>query len=174
MLTRLQRIILNRLSKYLSTEGIFLGGGTALSLKYSHRPSYDLDFFTWRVGWESFSERIFKELTGLNRIVLEPVIIVEDPSTHESVKIELHRRNEQENRLLGYEVLEGIPVLSDEDILGEKLYYARCSERDIYDVKFLLGKVKDPVDILRRKFSEPPKAILYRLKRQCPKIYELL
>ena len=173
MLTALQRKVLDQLKDYLRSSRVFLGGGTALTLKYAHRPSYDLDFFTWEETWEKFSDEVFKRLSGLNRIIVEPVIIVEDPFTRESVKIELRRRDKSV-KLLGYEIINSIPVLSDEDILGEKLYHARCSKRDVFDVKLLLEKVEDPIAVLRRKFSEPTEVILRRIKRSCPEIYKLL
>ncbi len=173
MLTDLQLQVLERLKPYLREGDVFLGGGTALALKYSHRPSYDLDFFTWKKKREEFYDEVFRVLSGFNRIVVEPVIIVEDPETRESLKIELHTRDNSV-KLLGFDVINGIPVLSDEDILGEKLYHARCSDRDVFDIKLLLGKVKDPVDVLRRKFSEPVETILQRIKANCPDIYKLL
>lgn len=101
------------------------------------------------------------------------MIIVEDPESGESVKIELHRRGE-DVRLLGTDIMEGVPLLSDEDILGEKLYYARCTQRDVYDIEFILKRVKDPLGILRRKYKEPLNSILLRIRRNCPKVYKLL
>ena len=173
MLTSLQQKVLDRLKDYLRRSQVFLGGGTALTLRYAHRPSYDLDFFTWEESWEKFSDVVFRRLSGLNRIIVEPVIIVEEPHTRESVKIELHRRDKSV-KLLGYEIINGIPVLSDEDILGEKLYHARCSKRDIFDVKLLLEKVENPLAKKKKKFSEPVEIILQRIKKNCPDIYKFL
>ena len=101
------------------------------------------------------------------------MIIEEDPESGESVKIELYRRGE-DVRLLGTDIMEGVSLLSDEDILGEKLYYAQCTQRDVYDIEFILKRVKDPLGILRRKYEEPLNSILLRIRRNCPKVYKLL
>ena len=73
MLTDLQLQVLERLKPYLRGGDVFLGGGTALTLKYSHRPSYDLDFFTWNKKREEFYNEVFRALSGFSRIVVEPV-----------------------------------------------------------------------------------------------------
>ncbi|NPA86558.1 MAG: nucleotidyl transferase AbiEii/AbiGii toxin family protein [Candidatus Diapherotrites archaeon] len=173
MLTELQRKVLSIIADYMKENGVYLGGGTALTLKYSHRASYDLDLFSWTVDRERFFRDMFGLLSGFNRIVLEPIIVVEDPETGQSLKIELHRRG-KDVKLLGYEVVDGIPVLSDEDILGEKLYHGRCAPRDIFDVSFLLQSIQDPVNVLKKKYREPVDLILTRLKRNCPQMYRLI
>ena len=38
---------LEQLTEYGITEGLYPAGGTALALKYGHRTSEDLDFFTF-------------------------------------------------------------------------------------------------------------------------------
>ncbi len=158
-------------------RGLLLGGGTALALRYHHRESRDIDLFTWTGDRDAILSDLFRILTGFNRIIEGPVLFVEDPETHETVKIEVHVRDPNRVRLLGRSDIGGIPALSDEDILAEKIFYgSRCFDRDVFDVQFLLGKGYGPRldEILWRKFGVGLHDVLEDLKEACPPLYRLL
>ncbi len=169
--------VLERIAPYMREQGLLLGGGTALALRYHHRESRDIDLFTWTGDRDTVLSDLFRILTGFNRIIEGPVLFVEDPETHETVKIEVHVRDPDRVRLLGESDIEGIPALSDEDILAEKIFYgSRCFDRDLFDVKFLLGKgYGERLDeILRRKFGVELREVLEDLRGACPPLYRLL
>ena len=169
-LTPIQEKVLYRIKDYLGENDVYLGGGTALSLKYNHRKSYDLDFFSWKTSSKRFLNDVFRLLSGFNRIVLEPVLIVDDG--RESVKIELHERG-PDVKLLGVEIYRGIPMLSEMDILAEKVYfYERCFERDVYDIELLISKGFNPVKAVREKFGYFPDP--KEIKSACPEIWRAI
>jgi hypothetical protein len=165
-LTPIQEKVLRKLKGYMKENSVYLGGA-ALALKYDHRKSYDLDFFSWKVSSEEFLNDAFRLLSGFNRMVLEPVMIVDDG--RDSVKLELHERG-PDVKLLGVEIYRGVPLLSEMDILAEKVYfYERCFERDVYDVRFLISKGFDPVKAVAEKFGRFPDP--RRIKNACPEMW---
>jgi len=150
------KILSNRLS------GFYLAGGTALSLYYfRHRESFDLDFFTQR-----FNEKSITDLTAYI-------------SKESGVKITLEGRQSAENmaKMLVYSIpvdaqhslkidfvedyydllqplvqIDGIPVLSKEDIYRRKIFTACGSFQQIDSVgrkKFIGGRqeAKDFFDL---------------------------
>jgi len=148
--------LLNIWKDILNKYELYLGGGTALMLKYRHRPSYDLDFFVFK---EIELEKVLKELAfalpfKYDFAIKFPVLIVSNRRF--STKVEIHKRIGK--KLMGFEEIYGIKRLSDLDILLEKVYFIeRKRDTDIMDIKLLLNKVgveiKDLVDLLVKKFN---------------------
>ena len=175
---KLQMEILQALENLMNEHGLMLGGGTALMLKYNHRFSEDLDLFVWDVArskYDKILREIWKALAGFNREERYQTIFVYKNNV--KVKLELHVRKSSENKLLLAENLGGIHVLSDEDILGEKIYYGeRCTERDLFDVKFLMNKHSwgqtKVINILNEKFYGRAEELLEDLRRYCPKMWK--
>lgn len=122
-------------------DGLYLAGGTALSLFYfHHRESYDLDFFT-REFSQSKIKNIISELaksTG-QKIELE---IVQDKKDKAQIMIYHLRINKDELLKIDFvedvyellkplKILDGIPVLSLEDIYIRKIFAACGSHKTI-------------------------------------------
>lgn len=136
----------NKVLKILSgkAKGFFLGGGTALSIYYlNHRESFDLDFFT-----DDFSEKMIRNVISEIEISLNiktaqtfPVLLenrakmkrcyvpidakkpLDIDNGESSLKIDfiedVYKDIESKNT-----IIEGIPVLSQENIYLKKIYAA--------------------------------------------------
>ena len=180
LIRELQQKILRELEEAMHKHDILLGGGTALMIKYNHRFSEDLDLFVWDVAkskYDRILREIWNHLAGFNREERYQTIFVYKDDV--KVKIELHVRKSSENKLLQAENLGSIRVLSDADILGEKTYYGeRCTERDLFDVKFLMNKHSwgkmQVINILNEKFYDRAEEILEDLEKYCPKMWKLV
>jgi len=145
--------LLKNWGEILNKYELFLGGGTALMLKYKHRLSYDLDFFVFKeidLG-EVLRELAFSLPYNFDFAIEFPILIVSNRRF--STKIEIHKRNNV--KLLGYEEIFGIKKMSDLDILLEKIYFIeRNKEADIFDIKFLLDKLRISEEEIVKKLVE--------------------
>ena len=145
--------LLKNWGEILNKYELFLGGGTALMLKYKHRLSYDLDFFVFKeidLG-EVLRELAFSLPYNFDFAIEFPILIVSNKRF--STKIEIHKRNNV--KLLGYEEIFGIKKMSDLDILLEKIYFIeRNKEADIFDIKFLLDKLRISEEEIVKKLVE--------------------
>jgi len=148
--------ILSNVKPILEKYNLYLGGGTALMLKYKHRISYDLDFFCFK---SIELERVLREIAFSLPINFDfslefPILIISN--RRYTTKIEIHIR--KNTKLLGWETILGIKKLSDLDILLEKIYFIeRKKETDIFDIRFLLKilnlKENEIAQLLREKFN---------------------
>jgi predicted nucleotidyltransferase component of viral defense system len=125
-----QKQVLKALSGKL--EGYYLAGGTALSLFYfQHRLSVDLDFFTRRFDYQNV-QLVIKHLEeSLNRKIELVGSSLDDRTArmavyniyftaHDALKIDLVEDTVEP--IKDTMVVDGIPVLSLEDIYIRKLY----------------------------------------------------
>lgn len=139
----MERVLIERDSvlKVLSgkMDGFYLAGGTALSLFYfHHRESYDLDFFTKEFSKEKIGGIILDLMKSTSRkITLE---IERDQKDMARIMIYHLRINKDEllkidfvedvyDLLKPIKILDGIPVLSLEDIYIRKIFAACGSHR---------------------------------------------
>ena len=136
-----QEGILEKLSKYGLIEFYYITGGTALSLRYHHRISEDLDFFSF----PEYSEEAFP---------LERTIVIFQKAGGKIISLE---RGTIWGEISGinvsffscpYSLLEpplkicGFPAASDKDIAASKLVSIaqRGAKRDFFDLWFVLRK----------------------------------
>lgn len=124
-------------------DGLYLAGGTALALFYfHHRESYDLDFFTKEFS-QSKIESIVSDLAKSTGRKIELAIAVDKK---DMAQIMIYHLRMSENELLKidfvedvYEllkpvkILDGIPVLSLEDIYIRKIF-ASCGSNKTVDL----------------------------------------
>ena len=140
-LTAPQRTILEKLSRSGLGEFFYLTGGTALSLRYQHRLSEDLDFFTFPAFAEekfplektiSALEKIGGEITGIEKGTVWGLV--------ENIKLSFFS--------YPYPLLKpalkicGFPTASDQDIAASKLVSIaqRGEKKDFFDLWFLCQK----------------------------------
>lgn len=132
-----------------------LGGGTSLALRFGHRWSVDLDFFT---TCEFDPEELFENLK------LDPVTVTgraRNTLTLDAggVKIDLLRH--AYTTIQPVEVIDGVPLISLPDIAAMKLNALanRGSKKDFYDLAELLDHYTLPqmLDFFTQKYraSDP-------------------
>lgn len=161
--------LLNELMQLPALNDFALVGGTALSLKYGHRKSVDLDLF---------STASFDNPTLYNALLqqFQSGFIVEDKPVHfgifayiNEVKVDIVRHPYPLIRPL--EVVDGIRMFSTEDIIAMKLQaiLGRGKKKDFWDVAELLGHytIDDFISFHKEKYSTQnllitvPQAITY-------------
>lgn len=128
------REVLQTLAPGLVDTGFSLAGGTSLALRFGHRISVDLDFFT--IG-EFEPESLIRRLEMLPGQVMDRAdgtlqLLVQ------GVKIDFLRHAYP--LLEAPEVLDGIKILSIADVAAMKLHAItnRGSKKDFYDLQMLL------------------------------------
>ncbi len=126
--------LLARLSGSAALEEFALGGGTSLALRFGHRLSVDLDFFTTR---EFSPAELLAELQldGASIIGLAANTLTVDAN---GVKLDLLRHD---YRLLEpVERIDGITLVSLPDLAAMKLNAVanRGSKKDFYDLCVML------------------------------------
>ena len=143
-------------------EGFPLGGGTALSLFYfQHRLSYDLDFFNQEFSRKEI-EKIILELSSALKANIELTaemskgnrarILFYNLTVDEKNSLKIDFIEDLFRRIGIVNVVNGIPVLSLEDIYLRKIY-AVCGVSEMLDDagrKIFLGgrqEVKDFFDL---------------------------
>ena len=121
------------------TEGFYLAGGTAISLKYGHRISEDLDFFTFpgkQIDTDLILSRTGKVEIAVSR--KDNLIFFSEP---DGVKVSFFK---SEAPLVGDpETYRGkIYLASDMDIAAMKAVAIaqRGSKKDFFDLWFLMQK----------------------------------
>lgn len=122
-------------------EGFYLAGGTALSLFYfHHRDSYDLDFFT-----KEFSrERVKAVISGLSKSIGRKIELAKEQDKKDRAHVMIYYMQISRDELLKIDFVEdtygllkplktmdGIPVLSLEDIYIRKILAACGSNKTI-------------------------------------------
>lgn len=132
-------------------KNFYLSGGTALMLKYSHRISYDLDFF---------SKKEFSFLRLSNKI--RKLFDVSNEERYED-NIDFIINNIKVSfiyfpfkNIKPYENFEGIKMSSDYDIFLDKIYAAgrRIENKDVYDFVFLYEKYKWKKEKIKKDFEK--------------------
>jgi predicted nucleotidyltransferase component of viral defense system len=128
------RIALKTLVPLPSMRSFALGGGTALALRYGHRLSVDLDFFTQ----EEFSVGDLFENLNLQKTMIIAQATNSLTLDFAGVKIDLLRHAYP--LLAAVEVIDGIPIISIQDLAAMKLNAIanRGSKKDFFDIVELL------------------------------------
>lgn len=124
-------------------DGLYLAGGTALSLFYfHHRESYDLDFFT-----REFSrDRVKNIVSDLAESTGRKIELAKEQDKKDRLQVMIYHLRISKDELLkidfvedAYEllrplkILDGIPVLSLEDIYIRKIF-AACGSNKTTDI----------------------------------------
>ncbi|WP_022852621.1 nucleotidyl transferase AbiEii/AbiGii toxin family protein [Thermodesulfatator atlanticus] len=173
-LLKQQKKVLEKLFQSGLTEGFYLTGGTALALKYGHRFSEDLDFFSFpESSGKNFPLQRFSSFTFKNKNF--EIIELEKETVHLRI----------ENILVSffsypYPLLEKpdkldlssgeILIASDKDIVASKAIAIaqRGSKKDFFDLYFLMRKynwnLRDILNLCRQKFNLKQENIAFLLK----------
>ncbi len=128
------RILLLRLASHEALEDFALGGGTSLALRFGHRVSVDLDFFTTH----EFSP---EELCG--GLGLEEATIVgraKNTLTVDAGGVKLDFLRHAYQLLQPVEQMDGVTLVSLQDLAAMKLNAIanRGSKKDFFDLAVLL------------------------------------
>ena len=160
-LTAQQKKILERLSRSGLAEFFYLTGGTALSLRYQHRLSEDLDLFTF----PAFAEKNFPlekttsalrksggKITGIEKGIVWGLV--------ENIKVSFF--SYPYPLLKPTSTICGFPAASDEDIAASKpvSIAQRGEKKDFFDLWFLCQKHAWDLPVLlelsRQKYGLSP------------------
>ena len=129
------RALLVRLAPHTALADFSLGGGTSLALRFGHRLSVDLDFFTLQ---EFSPELIFKDLQLVDATITGRAInsLTADVG---GVKLDLLRHSYPS--LAPNDKLDGITLVSLPDLAAMKLNALtnRGSKKDFFDFAELLN-----------------------------------
>lgn len=150
--------ILKRLQNIPELKDFALVGGTALSLKYGHRLSIDLDLFSIsRVKFDK--EIIIKALRGAFNDEFLPEIVPTQWAVFafiKNVKVDIVSYPHQIIREL--DILDGLKICSTEDIIAMKFnaILGRAKKKDFWDVAELLKNfcLKDMLAFHKEKYPE--------------------
>lgn len=144
------KLLLERLIAQAVLEDFALGGGTSLALRFGHRLSVDLDFFTEREFSPDglFAKVALEEATVIGRAKNSLTVDVN------GVKLDLLRHAYR--MLAPTERIDGVPLVSLPDMAAMKLNAIanRGSKKDFYDVSELLGHftIRQMIDFFTRKY----------------------
>jgi predicted nucleotidyltransferase component of viral defense system len=140
--------VLESLQEATHQGGFALAGGTSLALRFGHRQSVDLDFFTER-GFEPliWADAIGvgpESITGMAAGTLQVML--------DGVKVEFLKHAYP--KLAGDDLIQGIRMWSLRDVAAMKLNAVsnRGSKKDFYDLAMLLDHF--PLDTLIRYYQE--------------------
>jgi len=132
--------LLNRLQSVESLESFNLGGGTALALRYGHRMSIDLDFFSNSVFDTQLILEELKEVCRLDefKVLLQrpkSLFLVVNNVKLDILSYEYAELNQSEN-------IDSIKLLSEPDNICMKLSAVsnRGEKKDFYDVYEILKR----------------------------------
>ena len=157
-LSKTQKEVLKVLIDSGITDRFYLAGGTAISIKYNHRPSLDFDFFS--NGFFSFTEKagFLKKIETYN-----PEIVMDTPDTLAFVLngIYVSFFNYPYSLLKDPEIFFNgeLKLASDYDLIAMKTgaIVGRGKKKDFFDLWFLMRKhqfsLKDVIEISREKFG---------------------
>lgn len=144
------KLLLERLVSQSALEGFALGGGTSLALRFGHRESVDLDFFT---------ERRFSPEDLLGKLALDGATVINRAANSLTldvggVKLDLLRHAYRMLEPTGR--IDGVPLVSLPDLAAMKLNAIanRGAKKDFYDVSELLGHfpIRQMIDFFTRKY----------------------
>lgn len=132
--------ILKRLMKVPSLQGFALVGGTALSLRYGHRKSVDLDLFSFG----DFEKALIQE--QLTREFGNDFTFRREQANWSLFSmigdLKLDIIKDPQPRISTIEVVEGIRFYMDDDIAPMKIeaILHRAAKKDFWDLEVLLQK----------------------------------
>jgi len=151
ILTQEQRKVIDILAKLKGIKDFYWGGATALAdIYYAHRRSYDLDFFTTKIGLtEYFALEVQSALKGYRLLERSPVHSVLEGAIRIDLAYNpvLLRPNDV------YE--NGVMVASYEDLIANKVmaFMERVTYKDTVDFYFIVQKegIWVPIRLALRK-----------------------
>jgi predicted nucleotidyltransferase component of viral defense system len=156
------RLLLERLLAQAALEDFALGGGTSLALRFGHRMSVDLDFFTEREfsPEDMLGDPALDGATVINRAANSLILDVG------GVKLDLLRHAYRQ--LEPTERINGVPLVSLPDMAAMKLNAIanRGSKKDFYDLSELLGHftIRQMIDFFTLKYpATDPFAVIRSL-----------
>ena len=142
--------LLIRLQSESYLSNFFLVGGTALSLQIGHRKSIDLDFFTI-VDFES--SFLINQLLEKYNLIVRNQTAQSLVGVIDGIKVDFIRFHYPFSRPVVE--IEGVRMLSVEDIAPMKLDAGRGKKKDFYDLYFLLQKfnLREILNLYSEKFK---------------------
>lgn len=150
---RALEVLIQKKGSLLEKFRFYLAGGTTLSIRHSHRISYDLDLFTgMELNTESFNNDLQKDLKLSNlRIEKGTIKFILEETEVSFFEYRYQNINEGEN-------FHGLQLASDQDIGLMKITAIadRSYKRDFYDLYTIMNENKDVdwVKIFRLKFPD--------------------
>jgi len=153
--------LLTALSADPALSAFALAGGTSLALRFGHRLSIDLDFFTT----ETFEkERIIEALETTHQVAVKNINPAGIRAFIDRVNVDFVTYRYA--LLAPPETFDGIRLLSLRDVVGMKLSAItnRGAKKDFFDLHILILKLGFPalVDIYRQKYPSHDPLILLR------------
>jgi hypothetical protein len=143
--------VLGRLQKKTREYGFALAGGTSLALRFGHRVSVDLDFFTEH----EFDPQAWVEDFGADSVNLTGMASGTLQFVMDGVKVELLRHAYP--RLADHEEIAGLRLWSLQDVCAMKLNAIanRGSKKDFHDIAALLQRLslEAMLDFYRAKYQ---------------------
>ncbi|MDA3816866.1 MAG: nucleotidyl transferase AbiEii/AbiGii toxin family protein [Prolixibacteraceae bacterium] len=146
--------LLNQLQTKTYLDNFYLVGGTALALKIGHRKSIDIDLFTnYKFDTEQLLENISNDFSF--ELFFSASNTLKGSIQQIQIDILAHRYP-----LIGHPVIiEGIRMLSTEDIIAMKLNAISVSGqrvKDFIDIYFLLDNysVKEMINFYKKKYTQ--------------------
>lgn len=153
--------LLTGLSAHPALAAFSLAGGTSLALRFGHRLSIDLDFFTTETFDKEEAERA---LADGHRVQVEQVNAVGLSATVDGVKVDLVTYRYP--LLQPPEVIEDVRILSLPDVTAMKLSAVtnRGAKKDFYDLHTLIQHLglKELARIYQAKFPGHDPVIMLR------------
>jgi len=164
----MQRRTLEWVVKSSALEGFYMAGGTALYIKYQHRPSEDFDFFTY----PNFSLDIFILQRKLDKIPVrtEYLIVTKDTLVFllEGVKFSFFEYTYPLLKPTSLNQTLSVELASDDDLACMKTIAIaqRGLKKDFYDLWFLMKKhawsLNDIVNLVGQKYRNVDRRILLK------------
>lgn len=128
--------LLGRLQEPTRDHGFALAGGTSLALRFGHRMSADLDFFTER----EFDPRAWAAQIGVGPESITGMAVGTLQLSMDGIKVEFLRHAYP--KLAADEEIGGIRLWALADVAAMKLNAIanRGSKKDFYDIAVMLGQ----------------------------------
>ena len=161
--------LLKELMQIEELQEFSLVGGTALSLKYGHRISVDLDLFSENNFDNNFIKSVLKEKYKSNFLLEGDIEKFGIFCYINDVKVDIIKHKHP--LIANIETIDGIRMYSSNDICAMKVnaILGRGKKKDFYDLAELLKtySLKEIIDFYEQKFFEQrllisiPQAITY-------------
>jgi len=147
---------LKQLMGLAALKDFTLVGGTALSLKFGHRKSIDLDLFSI----SKFDNQELKDLLAANFESFESSVPNNAPGVFayiDGVKVDFVQYHFHP-LIRPVEIVDGVRMASDEDIAAMKIFaiLQRAKKKDFWDINLLLEKfgLENIISFYREKFPK--------------------
>ena len=148
--------LLKQLMGLAALKDFTLVGGTALSLKFGHRKSIDLDLFSI----SKFDNQELKDLLAANFESFESSVPNNAPGVFayiDGVKVDFVQYHFHP-LIRPVEIVDGVRMASDEDIAAMKIFaiLQRAKKKDFWDINLLLEKfgLENIISFYREKFPK--------------------